>query len=230
MDTLSELIGLAGDPWATNAARTQARAPTREAQLGALMASQAPTLSAWGRLGSNALSRLMGMPEAALQSAAAMREGYGYDPEPVLGLAGMMVGSPLTPRGALGSGMQRIAGAPERLERAAIRIGDQTYAGANHGIAFENASKVLGRPVEDLIDAHYGAPGVDGFLTSRGRFVSREEAAKLAEASKLHSIYQGEAPSSLISEDLKNGALWGLLGLGGAEAATTGMDSRRNAQ
>lgn len=93
--------------------------------------------------------------------------------------------------------------AAETVGKAALQYKGKTYEGANHGFA-------LG----DLMDAHktedFGALMGDvkqGFTTSKGRFVSREEAFDIAK--KQDQIDPKVLPSltdestMLLSEDLK---------------------------
>ena len=77
----------------------------------------------------------------------------------------------------------------ERIVSAAERIGDKVVTGPNHAIAIWNALdkgmlKHLGVNTDNF-EANYGkvmANVEDGFVTSTGRFVTREEAKKISEA------------------------------------------------
>jgi hypothetical protein len=55
------------------------------------------------------------LPQRALQSAGTFQQTGEYDPAPILEAAGLMVGSPFTPRGALGSSMRPYESAPDSL-------------------------------------------------------------------------------------------------------------------
>ncbi|MDP3554823.1 hypothetical protein [Methylocystis sp.] len=66
----------------------------------------------------------------------------------------------------------------ERIEGPAIKIGDEIYQGVTHSDALDRAAKQRNISQEDFLDQISGMEnvGVDGFLTSDGRFVSRKEA------------------------------------------------------
>lgn len=66
----------------------------------------------------------------------------------------------------------------ERISSAAIKIGDRMFAGADHSAAADNAVRA-GVSEADIEKAV--TDGTDGFVTSTGRFVSRQEALPLAE-------------------------------------------------
>lgn len=92
-----------------------------------------------------------------------------------------------------------IANAGETIGKAALRYGGKVYEDANHGLAFNK-----------LLEEHANAPMGDidqGFTTSSGRFVSREEAFDIAKAKD--QIKSEVLPAltkdstTLLSEDLK---------------------------
>ena len=63
-------------------------------------------------------------------------------------------------------------GGAEKIKSAALEYNGETFLGANHGLAFGA-----------LMQAHpdYALDSIrDGFITSTGRFVSREEADHIA--------------------------------------------------
>lgn len=76
----------------------------------------------------------------------------------------------------------------ESIADAAVKVGGKIYTGRTHLIALEVAANELGVPVEDLFDRKEGDPGFitadDGFVTSTGRYVNREEASRIAEAAE----------------------------------------------
>lgn len=84
---------------------------------------------------------------------------------------------------------------PEIITESAIKIGDRIFTGARHWqcfrkIAFEVDNKKLERDEFDEIQ---------GFLTDRGRFLTREEAKPVAiEAGQCDPKHKG----TLFSEDL----------------------------
>lgn len=67
---------------------------------------------------------------------------------------------------------------PETIKAAALRVGDQVFTGLTHGDAFE---KALAAGVSE--DALGLASRDSGFVTSTGRYVGREEALPIAQAS-----------------------------------------------
>lgn len=89
---------------------------------------------------------------------------------------------------------------PERIadtNPAAVQINGKIYRGNMHYEAVENAAKELGVDFSTL--EHQG----EGFVTSKGRFVSREEAAKIAKGQKqLGKGLTSDDVRTLLSEDL----------------------------
>jgi hypothetical protein len=73
-------------------------------------------------------------------------------------------------------GEQLPAQLPERITGSTITAGGQTFDALNHVLAMDKAGDALGR------NALWDTGFTDGFRTSTGRVVSREEAAKIAEA------------------------------------------------
>ncbi len=71
------------------------------------------------------------------------------------------------------------------IRAAAYKIGDKIYKAPNHVLAMDKAVKDLGvGSYADLIDLQGGFAGHhagDGFITSEGKFVSRDEAKSIAE-------------------------------------------------
>lgn len=73
---------------------------------------------------------------------------------------------------------------------AAIKVGEKVYSGVTHFDALQKSvpgALERGLFAEDLMDAfkaHHGTDtfGADGFVTNLGRYVDRDEAAKLAQA------------------------------------------------
>lgn len=106
------------------------------------------------------------------------------------------------------NGVIPLAGAPETVGRAAVVIQGKTYTGDNHGFAlgqFMDENKGI-----DLDKALKGYK--DGFMTSKGRFVSREEAFDIAKDQ--NQIQDKVLPSltadskMLLSEDLKTSPVY----------------------
>jgi hypothetical protein len=66
-----------------------------------------------------ALHGLVTLPQRALDTAGEFHRTGEYDPGPIVELAGLMVGSPLTPKGALGSSARRLPmDRASRMQRA----------------------------------------------------------------------------------------------------------------
>ena len=90
----------------------------------------------------------------------------------------------------------------ERIEKSAVRHEGSIYTGKRHSDAINAAAEATGKtPVT----------GEQGFVTSTGRFVSREEAAKIAfSAGQITAASKGEPrpetgreeKEKLFSEDL----------------------------
>lgn len=75
---------------------------------------------------------------------------------------------------------------PERIDRAAVQVNGKIYTGLNHADALDRAAKAEGVTVDGLIsrlgELYQGGDALSGFTTSRGRFVDRKEALKIAES------------------------------------------------
>ena len=87
----------------------------------------------------------------------------------------------------------------ETVKNAAVRFGDRIFEGPNHGVALDNAAQALGKTQDELIDQI--DQNTEGFLTSTGRFVSREEADTIARA-KGQKKQGSDNQNFLGSEDL----------------------------
>ncbi len=113
-----------------------------------------------------------------------------------LDLAGLMVGAPVAfgPRAAagevLGSGAIRpsaagaadvASGMAEKITSAASRIGDEIHTGPTHVESSGSLAAKMGIPFDEFVDLSGNINGFEnGFITSKGRFVSRDEAFKIA--------------------------------------------------
>lgn len=97
--------------------------------------------------------------------------------------------------------------------QAAVRIGDRIFTGDSHFDAVSKAQAALGEGVTHrLLDK--GGPNValDGFLTNKGRYVSREEAGRMLDehngTNRFTSGWLTGRPrrglDSLLSEALEN--------------------------
>lgn len=155
-------------------------------------------------------SGLLSLPERAMHAAGDLqRTGDVYDPAPAVGAALATMGRPFP----------RVTAAPETLSAetisgAATRYGGKVYQGAHHGEAVELAAKDTGKTIDEIADATLAAD--DGFVTSTGRFVSRQEAMGIAKSAGQLGLFSrimqpvkrltlGEygAGNPLMSEELK---------------------------
>ncbi len=80
----------------------------------------------------------------------------------------------------------------ESIVSPAVRIGDQVYTGSMHADAFAKAVNA-GHPENAAMNS--------GFLTSSGKFVDREEAARIASAARQTSK---KSLSNLGTEDIRD--------------------------
>jgi len=70
------------------------------------------------------------------------------------------------------------ASGPERVKNAAVRFNGKVYEGPNHGMALDRAATELGKTQDELFEQI--DQNTEGFVTTTGRFVSREEADVIA--------------------------------------------------
>ena len=87
-----------------------------------------------------------------------------------------------------------VSTAPERVVSAAIKSGKEIIKGANHAAAYDSIGLEQGK-----------AKLPEGFVTDKGRFISREEAAKLTKATG-QVPQKTEALGKLHSEDVAKAA------------------------
>ncbi len=151
--------------------------------------------------------QLATLPQRAINASNQFLLTGEYDPGPALEAALLTVGTPLTPRGALGSSARRpsprlpmdeasrmkraddmgfrrdmpieygAGPADEKLAAAALNVNGRIFTGPTHSVAMENAERALGIPFEEM----QLAPIADGFVTNAGRYVSRWEAGEIAQ-------------------------------------------------
>jgi hypothetical protein len=90
----------------------------------------------------------------------------------------------------------------ERVVSAAVRVNGRVYTGASHKVAVHVAARVLNVLPQVVWAALVEGGAHVGFTTSRGRFVSRAEAYRVAVAAgQVEPDQRGE----LHSEDLVRG-------------------------
>lgn len=122
-----------------------------------------------------------GIGRAADLAGMVMGGAYGAAPAGSLGMAGARRLGPADFERMLAEQRGREAAAaipvgPETIASAAVKYGDRVFTGRSHREA-GRAALESGLPLNDM--PFEGA----GFITSKGRFVSREETARLAEQS-----------------------------------------------
>jgi hypothetical protein len=66
------------------------------------------------------------------------------------------------------------------IKSAATKVNDNIFSGINHAESTQAAASSKGMSLDDFIDHHTDAQVQQGFLTSSGRFVDRNEALKIA--------------------------------------------------
>jgi len=156
--------------------------------------------------------------------AVGMGEGFKSDLEAmgrqlVRDPGGFMVG--MVGGGGGGGSGKRLASAitrdvPEKITAAGTRINGKIYTGPTHMHAYTDAEDEL-KPRMEPEEWHHVLsqmmPEDEGFMTSKGRFVSREEAASIADrATQINkaSPYNYSSGKSLASEsmDLKKKSPW----------------------
>lgn len=97
---------------------------------------------------------------------------------------------------------------PETIRAPAVRIGgEKVYEDLNHGLATEKAEKALGRDVTmDELES--------GFTTSTGRFIERDEAARIAKVNE--DLQSSHLNRKVTEENLRR--MWKEDGIHPAEA------------
>lgn len=98
--------------------------------------------------------------------------------------------------------------APETISSAATKIRGEIYTGKTHVDAIEKFTKKTGMSEDDAFALVDKGEAVDGFVTSGGRFVGRDEAAKIAKARdqiNQDSPFVRKFPNApLVAENLKD--------------------------
>ncbi len=87
---------------------------------------------------------------------------------------------------------------------SAIKLSNgKVIRGHRHADCFYTARRMLKEKEDINIDIIMAANGAQGFVTSKNRFVSREEGRKLQDAAGIKSVSpEGYMPDTLFSEDL----------------------------
>lgn len=99
--------------------------------------------------------------------------------------------------------------APESIAASTVTVNGQTFTGPNHIEALDNAARALSVPFNTPAEINaFAGRAQDGFLTSSGRVVNREEAFAIAAAAdQVAERPPGRADSSdLLAQDLKAAA------------------------
>jgi hypothetical protein len=173
------------------------------------------------------IEQLLSLPERTIRAAGDLQRTGEYDPAPAAETAMLVVGSPLTPAGALGSAARRpprlpmdeasrmaradamgfrrdmpveYARAPagEKIKSAAIDINGRIFEAPMHYKALEDAERKFG-----LYDWQMPrGPIPEGYVTNAGRYVSRAEAGDIAR--RAHQTGEsGQFGRELASEETK---------------------------
>lgn len=73
----------------------------------------------------------------------------------------------------------------EKIKAAAVKINEQVFEGANHTDALQQAAEAAGVTLEEMADRlPKEKSDVNGFVTTDGRYVDREEAYRIAKAAE----------------------------------------------
>jgi hypothetical protein len=108
-------------------------------------------------------------------------EGVGGVPEKLPAAEAATKTEPVSSELVVESAPERTAIAPETIKAAAARSEDGTiYTGKWHPAAYEELMRAKGLTKDQVIGQIQSGQLADGFITSKGRFVSREEAAVIA--------------------------------------------------
>lgn len=140
------------------------------------------------------MPRRVGIGESIANALLPRRDEQGVPQAP--GVGDFVSAALMALPGARGARSPKAAAAPERVDWAAIKVGDKIFKGQNHFGAGEAAAKELGIPFDKVADM-----AQDGFLTTTGRFVDRAEAGRIVDAigqSNTHSVLR--APELHASE------------------------------
>ncbi len=73
---------------------------------------------------------------------------------------------------------EKLVSETERITASAIKIGERLFTGNTHSDAIGQMQEVYPKWVDSGLDA------VDGFVTSTGRFVLRDEAGEIAQRAR----------------------------------------------
>ncbi len=193
-------------PWFTKAMRHLASYLPTDDREDRQRGRDEPWMNWWARtnLDSGAGPALTSAVKGGLNTGANWLEGkpeIGPDTLAPLGMAAM--GMPLT-RAAAMAKPQAALERPERPVKAAMKIGDNIYEGYNHGLAISKAEQALGpEALWSQFNRKNGfGPGSEGFVTNKGRYVSRQEAQDLLGQ---YADYPGELHANSLNEiRLKN--------------------------
>jgi hypothetical protein len=170
---------------------------------------------------------LLTLPQRAFDASQRLAIWGEVDPGPALETATMLVGTPLTPKGALGSGMQRpprlrmdeaspmaradamgfqrnmplefgTAPAGEKVKSAAFKANGRVFEAQMHYLAQEEAERALGMRYSQM----QHDPIAEGFVTNAGRYVSRAEAGDIGRRAS-QTGESGQFGRDLASEEAK---------------------------
>jgi hypothetical protein len=132
-----------------------------------------PPKGFWGNAGSMAYDTLgLGDVAKALRGQMTANEAQDF----AFGAAAGLL--------PIGRGVKAATGAAEKIISATYKVGDQVFQAPNHFDAAEMAVKGLGLKNMNELMRHGARADAEGFMTSTGRVVSREEANQIAQAAE----------------------------------------------
>jgi hypothetical protein len=162
--------------------------------------------SAAANLGRNDLSNLRGelrdklYPESAIKELEQKSQDY-YE------------NTLKTPKGYRWENGKLVEDTPEKIQAAATRYGGKVYTGNVHFQSLEAAAADHGMDISQFIDKVNKEAGkteathdLDGFVTTSGRFVTRQEARDIADrADQLTNLARKEGKPNLSMEEIALG-------------------------
>jgi hypothetical protein len=210
-----------GDPFARAARRIRQAVRSPEVR------PASPLVRFLANYAPHVVEQLLSLPERNIKAAGDLQRTGEYDPAPAVETATLMVGTPLTPAGALGSAARRpprlpmdeasrmaradamgfrrdmpveyaIAPAGEKIKSAAIDINGRIFEAPMHYKALEDAEREFG-----LYDWQMPrGPIPEGYVTNADRYVSRAEAGDIARRAD-QTGESGQFGRELASEETK---------------------------
>jgi hypothetical protein len=157
----------------------------------------------------HAIGSIASLPRRAIENSQQSLDSGNYNPGPALEAAmlpmgtGAIAGVPVRAGEAvLGSGAVRgvMSGMPETIVAPAIHYDGNVYSGMNHAHALDMLAQGMGTSPEAILNSGK-LKDVEGFLTSRGRYVDRQEGARIADSAE-QTPHEPDPGRELLAEDL----------------------------